>query len=253
MFENGQNPVDVFFTTSWDDGNNLDLRLVDLLKKYELSATFYIPANLSPKTLTSTQIRDISSEFDIGAHTMTHVRLVDCSDEKAAAEITASKMFIESITGKVCESFCFPEGKFVLKHVEMVKKAGFRGCRSVELLNNRFPASFFGIYLLPTTIQVYPHTSMEYVKNMIKRKAILNLANFNKIDKLTWFDSSKLLFMDTIKKGGVFHLWGHSWEIEEMNLWLELENFFGFVKSFHPFITSCSNSGLYEYINKKST
>jgi len=28
------------------------------------------------------------------------------------------------------------------------------------------------------------------------------------------------------KKGGIFHLWGHSWEIEEKGCWHELETLF---------------------------
>lgn len=250
--QKGKNLVTPIFTSSWDDGDVLDFRLANLLKKYDLQATFYIPFESSQKVLTSAQIREISSEFDIGAHTMTHVRLINCTDKKAEVEISSSKKYIEDITGKTCFSFCFPGGEFTKKHLMMVSKSGFRGCRSVELLNNRIPQIHFGIYLLPTTIQVYSHTTVDYLKNIYKRKAFCNLANLYKINSYNWFDSAKLLFIETIKKGGIFHLWGHSWEIEEMNLWSELEKLISYVSGFSKDFYAFTNSDIYEYFDKKS-
>ncbi len=36
----------VYFTTSWDDGSIYDMRLAELLLKYGLKATFYIPLKM---------------------------------------------------------------------------------------------------------------------------------------------------------------------------------------------------------------
>ncbi|NQU77209.1 hypothetical protein HQ544_00775, partial [Candidatus Falkowbacteria bacterium] len=32
------------------------------------------------------------------------------------------------------------------------------------------------------------------------------------------------------KEGGVFHLWGHSFEVEKYGMWKKLEKFFKYVK-----------------------
>jgi len=244
------NSNNVFFTTSWDDGNLSDLRIADLLQKYNLPGTFYIPLFSPKKSLDSKQICEISSNFDIGAHTMTHSRMTDCTDKQAKNEIIESKKYVEDITSKECNSFCFPEGKFLPKHLRMVASAGFLGCRSVELLNNKFPQYKFGIYLLPTTFQVYPHTRLDYLKNICKRNSLLNLTNYFKIRSLNWLDSAKLLFIDTLTEGGIFHIWGHSWEIDEMHLWNNLENFFYFVSSCNSNFHSLDNSGLYGYLDR---
>ena len=37
--------MDILITTSWDDGHPLDLRLAELLHKYDVPATFYIPVS----------------------------------------------------------------------------------------------------------------------------------------------------------------------------------------------------------------
>src|SRR5690349_264179 len=62
----------VVLTTSWDDGHRSDLRLARMLSEYGLKATFYIsPQNhefAGSDLLTPQEIRDLSCDFEIGAH-----------------------------------------------------------------------------------------------------------------------------------------------------------------------------------------
>jgi hypothetical protein len=37
-----------------------------------------------------------------------------------------------------------------------------------------------------------------------------------------WHELARLLFEHVRDRGGVWHLWGHSWEIEERGMWGEL-------------------------------
>ena len=41
----------------------------------------------------------------------------------------------------------------------------------------------------------------------------------------------KILLNDVQKKGGIIHLWGHSWEIEKFDQWKMLERFFKFISN----------------------
>ena len=99
-----------FVTTSWDDGHVLDLRLAKLLKKYQLAGTFYVsPFDrefMLEQRLDVEQIRLLSKDFEIGAHTMTHPLLTTIPDEEAATEIRESKTYLEAIIGKPVTSFC---------------------------------------------------------------------------------------------------------------------------------------------------
>ncbi|MCX6750242.1 MAG: polysaccharide deacetylase family protein, partial [Candidatus Pacearchaeota archaeon] len=106
----------IIVTTSWDDGHKLDLRLAKLLKKYNIKGTFYIsPRNREFKKedlLTDKEIIELSKDFEIGAHTMTHPRLTKVSEEEAFKEILESKRYLEKLTGKEIKSFCYPGGDY---------------------------------------------------------------------------------------------------------------------------------------------
>ena len=40
-----------YLTTSWDDGDALDARLADLLARYGVPGTFYVPRNCEGRVL----------------------------------------------------------------------------------------------------------------------------------------------------------------------------------------------------------
>jgi len=53
--------------SSWDDGSKLDIKLAGLLKKYNISGTFFIPNNTK---LSEDEIRSLVEQgFKIGGHT----------------------------------------------------------------------------------------------------------------------------------------------------------------------------------------
>ena len=70
-------------TTSWDDGHPLDLRIAELLTKYDLQGTFYVPLHNSRPTMSPAQIRELAGSFEIGAHTVNHVRLTSLNENDA--------------------------------------------------------------------------------------------------------------------------------------------------------------------------
>jgi hypothetical protein len=78
---------------------------------------------------------------------------------------------------------------------------------------------------MPTTIQLYPHSKLTYLKNFARGP--LGIARA----RLLWVSITSENLSQRIDRlielcentGGYFHLWGHSWEIEEQNLWDKLE------------------------------
>ncbi len=65
----------IYFTTSWDDGHKLDLKLSELLAKYNIAGTFYIAKDFQGR-MTDEDIIKISKNNEIGAHTITHPNLL---------------------------------------------------------------------------------------------------------------------------------------------------------------------------------
>jgi len=214
-----------WITTSWDDGHPLDLRVADLLDKYGLAGTFYVPRTAERNVMTASQVRHISRKFEIGAHTLDHKYLDRIPLEDAKEQIIGSRLWIEDLTGLECRSFCFPGGKFRKSHLDLLAQAGFRSARTVELLNVRGPRRMTNLWLIPTTVQVYPHLRFAYARNALKRMAIANLFEARTLlFSADWTAIAGELLRRVIKMGGIFHLWGHSWEIEQTRQWDRLEH-----------------------------
>ncbi len=217
----------LIMTTSWDDGHPLDFRVADLLAKYGLRGTFYIPLACEHEVLTAPQVGDLATNFEVGAHTLHHVDLTATSDAVAKTEIAGSRHAIEAITGKACNSFCFPKGRFRRRHLEIVKDAGFAAARTVELFSLEAPNNANGLALIPTTVQAFSHTPLTYWKNCAKRFKIKNLQHLIEFRTTKDWASLAIRMLERASKcGGVFHLWGHSWEVEKAGQWQCLERVF---------------------------
>jgi peptidoglycan/xylan/chitin deacetylase (PgdA/CDA1 family) len=212
-------------TTSWDDGHPLDLRLAEMLDRHKLPATFYIPRHCPPrKTLTESQVRELSTRFEIGAHTINHVFLTEAADDVAQREIVDSKKWVEEITARPCRMFCPPAGKFAAKHAGWIRHAGYTGFRTVELLSLSPPRRRpDGLIELSTAVHAFPHGGKTYIKNALRRRSAGNLWRYIVHGSGDWEAVSHSLLARAAHTGGHFHLWGHSWEIEETAQWDRLE------------------------------
>jgi len=96
--------------------------------------------------------------------------------------------------------------------------------------------------LLPTTIQARPQGFITFGKNAIKRLAFHNLWRFIVHGRsIEWPELARSFLRDAIKCGGLFHLWGHSWELQEAGQWQRLDEvlrFMGESSSQAPFLTN---------------
>src|SRR4051794_6642769 len=126
-----------YVTISVDDGHPTDLRTVDLLHKYGLTATFYIPGNNHERvTLDTSHIRDIDRHFEVGSHTWSHIRLTWLTPERAQQEIIDGKKFSEDTLGHEVVAFCYPGGKFNRRIEAQVQDAGFLAARTCRYFLN---------------------------------------------------------------------------------------------------------------------
>lgn len=238
------NPT-TYMTTSWDDGHPLDLRIAELLANNGLRGTFYIPKRAENETMSATQVRDLSHAFEIGAHTVHHVVLTRVTDQNAREEIVGSKAWVEENTGVPCTMFCPPMGKYAARHLAMVREAGYVGLRGVEMLSLDFPRRTAGLMLMPTTTQAYPHGVVNVARNAIKRGAFQNLWRFVVHGGSTeWPVLAQSLLRQALKRGGVFHLWGHSWELQEPDQWRRLEDALRFMRDLASHAPSLTNGQL---------
>jgi peptidoglycan/xylan/chitin deacetylase (PgdA/CDA1 family) len=235
-------------TTSWDDGHPLDLRIADLLERYGLTGTFYIPRNVGWPTMTAGEIRELGSRFEVGAHTLDHIALNRAPDDEALRQLSGSREWIEEVTGKPCRIFCFPGGQYRREQLPLVRGAGYLAARTVELLSTDLPCRAGGLVLIPTTVQAYPHSPLAYTRNALKRLSLVNLFRTRAFFSWrNWCELGLALLERTLGQGGVFHLWGHSWEIEQEHQWDPLEELLAMIAANKDKVTCLTNSELASY------
>jgi phosphatidylinositol alpha-1,6-mannosyltransferase len=84
-----------------------------------------------PPGFDAASVRTLHSKgFEIGAHTVHHPILNECTVQQARAEIADCKAELEAIIGGAVHAFAYPNGRpgkdFSHEHVNMVKEAGYR-------------------------------------------------------------------------------------------------------------------------------
>lgn len=215
-------------TTSWDDGHPSDLRVADLLEKHRLSGTFYVPCMNSEgrSVMRPTEIVRLGARFEIGGHTRTHVVLTKLPAGEAAREIVSNKARLEDLLGREITGFAYVRGRHNRLVRRLVAEAGYRYARTTANLMDR-PGH--DRLRLPTTAQFYPHSRSVLLRNYLSAGPTLPRAAV-----LAWLLRPRTFVEGLIAAagrctaaGGAFHLWGHSWELDEHALWGALDRFFG--------------------------
>ncbi|MGO8863365.1 MAG: polysaccharide deacetylase family protein [Acidimicrobiales bacterium] len=207
-----------YVTTSWDDGHELDLRLASQLASHGVAGTFYVAPQCreipEAKRLGPESLRELAAAFEIGAHTLTHPRLPTLSPAEARREIVDGKVALEDVIGRPVTSFCYPYGAYADEHPAMVRSVGFTLARTVERFCTEPPGDLFE---MGTTIHAYRHL---VDGGQIRRRA-RSLRHASGMWR-NWDLLGRELFKEVRASGGVFHLWGHSWEIAAHDDWSRL-------------------------------
>lgn len=229
----------VFVTTSWDDGHVLDHKVANLLETYDLPGTFYVATQnveLRPRDrLGPHGTRSLAERFEIGAHTRLHLRLPTLSLAAARQEIVSGKAELEDAIGGEVRSFCYPGGSYRPEHVTLVRAAGFTVARTVK----RYSTVASPPLEMPTTVNAYNH--------LVDGSAVLRTYAYRLRPAFRAFWNWDLLaaelFDQVLATGGVFHLWGHSWEVDARGDWDRLERVFAHI-SRRPGVSYVSNADL---------
>jgi peptidoglycan/xylan/chitin deacetylase (PgdA/CDA1 family) len=137
-----------------DDGWSSQLKVVPILERYRLKASFWIIAGkgIGPPHMTWDEVTGISRNelFDLGAHTMTHPLVADNRLGDWAAgrtrgktaddvrwELAESRRLLEERSGAPVEFLAWPGGFYDGNVVALAKEAGYRGLMTLDRWNNR--------------------------------------------------------------------------------------------------------------------
>lgn len=234
-----------FFTTSWDDGHPQDLRVAELLAKYGFCGTFYVPIRNDEglPVLDAASLRSLATTAEIGSHTLDHRYLNTVPDVEASRQIVDGKRELEQILGQPVAGFCYPGGAYSNRHCRMVATAGFSYARTTS---NLYGKTMLDPLRMPTTVQLYPHGRRVFLTNYVRR------LDWGTRGGLLWQALSadglalrlQAMLDAVLRSGGVFHLWGHSYELDEFDGWHLLERFLHYAAKRIPQSDRVSNGAL---------
>jgi len=199
--------------TSWDDYSEHNIKLAEMLLKYELPAIFFI--DLCSDNAKQQVVKLAKMGFEIGAHTYNHPQdLKLLHDDQLKTEIIDVRKELQSLTGQEINWFCYPRGRYDDRVMEFVKEAGYKFARTTRVKvensidNLAFPTSFHCYNRAEYNGKEWP----QYVRDWIE------------------------FLCDNFKAGSDarnIHFWGHAWEIEKYGDWEKLEKLFAWIKDFN--------------------
>lgn len=211
--------------TSWDDVTKLDLKICELLERYELKGTFFAVNDWLGKEISKEELNHISECHEIGAHTLNHVTLTHIGEEEAKKQIYESKKRLEKIIDSPVTSFAYPKGIYDKNHVKMVKDANYLCARTTKPFFTKKAENF---YEMNVTLWAYPHAFLD-IKGIYRLLKLSNKFIFRSSLIKDWCELGKQIFNILMESGGVFHIMGHAWQVDEINGWQRLEDLLEYI------------------------
>jgi peptidoglycan/xylan/chitin deacetylase (PgdA/CDA1 family) len=202
-------------------------------------ATFYVPISITRPKVDEYQLIELSEMgMEIGSHGLTHSPLTSSTDVQK--ELVESKDKLEQMIAKPVSSFCYPFGKFNRKAIISARSAGYSLARTtVGFMTVRR----FDPFRMPVTVQFAPHSRFTHFRHAMREGNLRGM--------LTWGSQwhletelarlSQFSFDYAYRENGIFHLWGHSWEIDDLGLWGMLAEFCHYIAR-RPDVTYVTNS-----------
>jgi peptidoglycan/xylan/chitin deacetylase (PgdA/CDA1 family) len=131
-----------------DDGyvDNLE-SAVSVLQRYGFTATCYVVSGslgqynvwdadrlgIRKPIMTAAQLRAWHvAGMEVGAHTRTHVRLSQCSDQQQRDEIGGCKVELEQHLDAPVSQFCYPYGDYDERAVATARQVGFTAATTTD-------------------------------------------------------------------------------------------------------------------------
>jgi len=209
-----------YLTTSWDDGGQYDRRLAAILHRHGVRGTLYWPAHAETwPLLGSSETRELLDlGMEIGAHSITHADLTRLDDAALEREVAESRVQLEEHCGMPIRSFCYPSGRFDQRARRAVAKAGYAVARTTRAF---YDGGHFDPLLMPVTFQLYRHERRAHASHALRDRNGGGLWRW-----LTRYrfetdpvELARIALEHIRREGGVLHIWGHSWEIEQQDMW----------------------------------
>lgn len=190
----------------WDDGVHDDIRLIEILRKYEARASFNLNSALHKQErcgwydqkrnkdvfrLALSELRCVYAGFTIANHTMTHPRPLEISLSQWRGEVVDSRKWLQDFFQQPVLGFAYPFGDCSEQTAAVVREAG----------------------------HVYARTTLNRAPGERIEDPMMLPSDCHFLSENFWqrYEAAK-------ESGdGFFYFWGHSYEMNTEQLWDRFE------------------------------
>ncbi|HEX9654698.1 MAG TPA: polysaccharide deacetylase family protein [bacterium] len=95
------------------------------------------------QALNETEIMELLTWVEFGSHTRFHPILTNCDADECENEIRESRTCLEEFLNRPVDHFCFPNGNYGEREINLLKKHDYRSARTLEWGRNSVDADPF--------------------------------------------------------------------------------------------------------------
>ena len=208
-------------TFSYDDGVTQDIRLIELLNKYNLKCTFNLNSELLGKKgmlnrnnqrishykIHPEDVKKIYDGHEVAVHTLTHPNLTQCDEKEIVRQVENDRLRLSELVGYEVVGMAYPCGGVNNDErvAEIIKKnTGVKYSRTITLSR-----------------------SFDIQENLFRFNPTAYHLDFDDMMKL----GQEFLALKT-ETPKVFYIWGHSYEMDYgADYWIKLEEFFKLISN----------------------
>lgn len=204
-------------TFSYDDGVTQDKRLIEILNKYGLKATFNLNSGLLGKSNTLVRggvtvnhnkidpkdVKAVYSGHEVAAHTLTHPLLPNSTDSEVIRQVEEDRLNLSELVGYEVVGMAYPGGGVNNNErvAELIRKnTGIKYARTITSTYTYDPQT--NLYRFNPTVYHVMENRKERLMELAEE--FVNLAP------------------ETPK---IFYVWGHSYEFDIADTWDYFEEF----------------------------
>ena len=220
-------------TLSYDDGVVQDIRLMEILNKYGIKATFnintglYLPEEATRERfygrmkLSEAKQLYMHSGHEVAVHALTHPFLEKLKTQEVLTEIIEDRRNIEQQFGTLARGMAYPFGTYNDEVVSALEKCGICYSRTVKSTESfQFPENWLTLH---PTCHHNNQRLMTLAKKFVEEKSRYSSDNW------------------------LFYVWGHSYEFDNDNNWQVMEAFSQYVGGRED-VWYATNIEIYDYV-----